>query len=111
MAGPSRYTSRTSSRPKSKATKQAKKSGMSQAAAENYGSARASQAAQVGGAIVNYPSGGGTFVPEFFGGFFEDKGDDIREAIDGSTAAPLEQIAARKKSAQEMKNKGGVYLM
>ena len=98
---------------KSKATQHAKQSGMSQSAAENYGSAMASQAAQVGGAVVPNPeSSGGGFFPEFFGGdqnTWEDIGDDIKEAMSGSTAAPLEQIAARKKSAQEMKDKGGVY--
>ncbi len=97
---------------KSKATQQAKQSGMSQSAAENYGSAMASQAAQVGGAVVPNPSGGGTFNPEFFGGdqnTMADIGDDVREAISGSTAAPLEQIAARKEAEKKMQDAGGVF--
>jgi hypothetical protein len=95
---------------KSKATKQAKQSGMSQDAAENYGSAMASQAAQVGGAVVPTSSGGGTFEPEFFGGWNAgDISSDVLEALSGSTAAPLEQIAARKEAEKKMQEAGGVY--
>ena len=93
---------------KSKATKQAKKSGMSQSAAENYGSAMASQAAQVGGAVVPNPSGGGTYDPEFFGNA-DNNYVDVVEAASGSTAAPLEQIAARKEAEKKMQEAGGVY--
>ena len=95
---------------KSKATKQAKKSGMSQSAAEKYGSARASQAAQVGGAVVPSPSGSSaTFDPEFFGNTPTISTHILLEALSGSTAAPLEQIAARKEAEKKMQEAGGVY--
>jgi hypothetical protein len=93
---------------KEKATKQAKQSGMSQTAADNYGSAMASQAAQVGGAANPDPSGGGTYDPEFFGNADNNYGD-ISEAMSGSTAAPLEQIAARKEAEKKKQEAGGVF--
>jgi len=103
---------------KSKATQQAKQSGMSQSAAENYGSAMASQAAQVGGAVTPVKElsteemTGGHFEPEFFGGAQNtgaDIGADILEALSGSTQAPLEQIAARKEAEKKMQEAGGVF--
>jgi hypothetical protein len=80
---------------KSKATQQAKKSGMSQSAAENYGSAMASQAAVKGGAVNPEEK---TYDPEFIGseggsGIFREITPIINQ---GSNQNVQQQIAERK---------------
>ena len=91
---------------KFKATQQAKKAGMSQTAAENYGTAMASQSAQVGRAAKETEPGVTEYSSEFFGGT---PAKEIAEAgKSGSGAAPLEQIAARQAAEKKMQEEGGV---
>ena len=101
---------------KSKATQQAKQSGMSQNAAENYGSAMATQAVVQGDVSIH---------SDFMGANEEQKNKTIDEIMSnvGTESIPpsftdfsetatqnVQDFAeARKKSAQEMKDKGGVF--
>jgi hypothetical protein len=93
---------------KSKATQQAKQSGMSQSAAENYGSAMASQAAVVGGAVNPEEK---TYDPEFIGseggsGIFREITPIINQ---GSNQNVQQQIVARKEAEKKMQEAGGVF--
>ena len=85
---------------KSKATKQAKKSGMSQSAAENYGSVMATNAAVQGGA---------TGQSDFLGSDQKQQFETQDEIFSNIVTQPSVVIAERKKAAQDMKDKGGVY--
>ena len=80
---------------KSKATKQAKKSGMSQAAAEKYGSARAAQSAIQGQGGTSDEFG---FVPSI-----------VSDSPELLNAYVQNQIAARKEAEKKMQEAGGVY--
>ena len=102
---------------KSKATQQAKQSGMSQTQAENYGSAMATQSAVQGGANT---------TGDFLGANEKQINDTVQEIMsnvgvqggtpnftDTASQAATQNVQdfaeARKKSAQEMKDKGGVF--
>ena len=85
---------------KEKSTQQAKQSGMSQSAAENYGSVMATNAAVQGGA---------TGQSDFLGSDQKQRFETQDEIFSNIVTQPSEVIAERKKAAQDMKDKGGVY--
>jgi len=110
---------------KSKATQQAKQSGMSQSAAENYGSAMATQSAVQGGANTtgDFLGSDEGQVNETVKEFMSNVGADtigptnytagLAQGIEGGSQAGtqnvLEQIAARKEAEKKMQEAGGVF--
>ena len=102
---------------KSKATQQAKQSGMSQSAAENYGSAMATQSAVQGGANT---------TGDFLGANEKQINDTVQEIISNvgvqggtpnftdtasqaATQNVLGQTAAREAAEKKMQDAGGVF--